>query len=239
MSHEQSETIKGRDGRWYNVYGSGTGADQPMPLPQLFGFEKPSYSTADEAVNKAAWRSLMGEGQYPMESPKYGFTNTYQPTPQAKALGKVIDALQDPRNAWIGLGPMAGVMRGGKLATQLVRDERGSWSPFGWGKNPKTMRSDDYLAAKDGGYTPFRGPSHYSPDLEQQSTNPITWAKLLDRRYKTVADMTNEGVNDLGMTREEALNSIRRLNLFPMGYDKTQALPLESQLSVIKPYNQN
>jgi hypothetical protein len=90
--HEQSETIKGRDGRWYNVYGAG--APQPMPLPKVFGFEQPSYSTPEEAVNKAAWRSTMGHGQYPTEAPSYGITNKYQPSPQTQALSRVIDAIR-------------------------------------------------------------------------------------------------------------------------------------------------
>ena len=239
MSHEQSETIKGRDGKWYNIYGQGTGADQPMPLPRLFGFEQSSYSTQEEASNKAAWRSYMGEEQYATESPKYGFTNTYQPTPQAKALGKVIDALQDPRNSWIGMGPLAMATKGSGLARRVLSNERGSWNPFGWGENPKTANMKDVFAAQDGGYRPFTGPSHLSPTTDQLSTNPISWAKLLDRRYQTVEDMTKQGMDELGMTREEALGSIRQLNLFPKGYDKTMSLPEEARLELYKQSKRN
>ena len=92
MSHEQSETIQGRDNNWYNVYGRGTGATQPMPLPRLFSFEQPSYSTAEEAANKAAWRSHMGEGQYATTPPIYGFTPQARPE-YSSLLGIILDAL--------------------------------------------------------------------------------------------------------------------------------------------------
>ena len=116
--HEQSNTIQGRDGRWYNVYGEETGATQPLPLPKVFNFERPSYSSPEEAANTAAWRSRMGEGQYPQTPPRYGFTNSYQASPQAQALGKVIEVLQDPRNAWMGLG---GVTRGMRLLRPVMQ----------------------------------------------------------------------------------------------------------------------
>lgn len=119
--HEQSNTIQGRDGRWYNVYGEETGATQPLPLPKVFAFERPSYSTPEEAVNIAAWRSRMGEGQYPSTPPGYGFTNSYQASPQAQALGKVLETLQDPRNAWIGVGPLAGVVKGPGWGAEVLR----------------------------------------------------------------------------------------------------------------------
>jgi hypothetical protein len=112
MSHEQSDTIQGRDQRWYNVYGTPTGAPQPMPLPQIASFERPSYATSEEAVNKAQWRSQLGHGQYPEQAPQYGFSNSYQPSPQAQLFGQIIQALQDPRNAWMGTGMAGGTIRG-------------------------------------------------------------------------------------------------------------------------------
>lgn len=90
MSHEQSETIRGRDNNWYNVYGRGTGATQPMPLPRLFSFEQPSYSTAEEAANKAAWRSHMGEGQYATTPPVYGFNQTPVRPPYAPLIDNLL-----------------------------------------------------------------------------------------------------------------------------------------------------
>lgn len=121
MSHEVSDTIQGRDGRWYNVYGEETGATQPLPLPKVFAFERPSYSTPQEAANVAAWRSRMGEGQYPSTPPGYGFTNSYQASPQAQALGKVIEVLQDPRNAWMGLGPLSAISKTGGWGAEALR----------------------------------------------------------------------------------------------------------------------
>lgn len=38
-----------------------------------------------------------------------GITNTYEVSPQAKALGNVIAALNDPRNAWLGVGAIRGM----------------------------------------------------------------------------------------------------------------------------------
>lgn len=40
------------------------------------------------------------------ESPRYGFTERARPE-YLRALDTVVAALQDPRNAWIGAGPMA------------------------------------------------------------------------------------------------------------------------------------
>lgn len=60
MSHEQSETIE-RDGLYYNVYGRNT-KRAGQPLPPVFSFEKPHYSTLDEAVKAAQERSRRGGG---------------------------------------------------------------------------------------------------------------------------------------------------------------------------------
>jgi hypothetical protein len=118
--HEQSETIKGRDGRWYNVYGAG--APQPMPLPKVFGFEESNYATPEEAVNKAAWRSTMGHGQYPTEAPSYGITNKYQPSPQAKALGTVIEGLMDPRTQMMtGTGMLPAIVKAPGWGAEALR----------------------------------------------------------------------------------------------------------------------
>jgi hypothetical protein len=51
-----------------------------------------------------------------------GITHTYQPNEQAKALGTVIAAINDPRNSWMGLGPAAGTIRGlGALRNRLFQ----------------------------------------------------------------------------------------------------------------------
>jgi hypothetical protein len=52
---------------------------------------------------------------------QYGFTNNYAPSPQAKALGTVIEILNDPRNSWMGLGPMAGVIKGPGWGAEALR----------------------------------------------------------------------------------------------------------------------
>lgn len=67
----------------------------PVPQPEIFN---------DQGFGQA----FRGTGQ----SPSFGFSNTYQPNPQAKALGKVIDILNDPRNAWMGLGKVGQAMTG-------------------------------------------------------------------------------------------------------------------------------
>jgi len=56
MSHEQSETIKGKDGRWYNVFGKKTGK-YPQPLTPQFEFERESYDSEPEASMAAGRRS--------------------------------------------------------------------------------------------------------------------------------------------------------------------------------------
>lgn len=58
--------------------------------------------------NRGFGQTFNGQGQ----SPQYGFTNNYQPSPQAQALGAVLNALQDPRNQWMGTGMAGGTIRG-------------------------------------------------------------------------------------------------------------------------------
>lgn len=58
--------------------------------------------------NRGFGQAFNGQGQ----SPQYGFTNSYQPSPQAQALGAVLNALQDPRNQWMGTGMVGGTIRG-------------------------------------------------------------------------------------------------------------------------------
>jgi hypothetical protein len=50
-----------------------------------------------------------------------GITHNYQPNEQAKALGTVIAAINDPRNSWIGLGPAAATMRGMRLLQPITK----------------------------------------------------------------------------------------------------------------------
>lgn len=63
---------------------------------------------AEQFNNRGFGQAFNGQGQ----SPQYGFTNNYQPSPQAQALGAVLNALQDPRNQWMGTGMAGGTIRG-------------------------------------------------------------------------------------------------------------------------------
>lgn len=56
MAHEDSATIKGPDGRWYNVHGKSTGK-YPQPLVPENDFERESYDTEGEASRAAGRRS--------------------------------------------------------------------------------------------------------------------------------------------------------------------------------------
>jgi hypothetical protein len=68
---------------------------------------------------------------------QYGFTNNYAPSPQAKALGSVIEALNDPRNAWMGTGLAGGTIRG------LGGLRKAFHSPDAGGFNIPTSRMKD------------------------------------------------------------------------------------------------
>ena len=126
--HEQSETIQGRDNRYYNVYGQGTGASQPMPLPKVFGFEQPSYITESEARNKAAWRSQLGEGHYATSSPQYGFSNSYTVPPPHKAIGDIVTSLVEWARMHPEIGfPGAGALRGPRFL-QPIGHEMGGFN---------------------------------------------------------------------------------------------------------------
>ncbi len=62
--------------------------------------------------------------------------------PQAQApspspYDTVLQVLQDPRNAWIGMSPLGMATRAPGIAgraMEILRSERGSFNPFGWGK---------------------------------------------------------------------------------------------------------
>lgn len=60
MSHEQSQTVQGQDGRWYNLSGL-TGE----PLVPILSTERPSYDTVEEAVAAAQARSRSFDIEHP------------------------------------------------------------------------------------------------------------------------------------------------------------------------------
>jgi len=154
-----------------------------------------------------------------------------EPRPQApaqspSAYDMVIQALQDPRNAWIGMSPVgmaARVPRMGAGAMDILRSERGSFNPFGWGQDPRTVKAVDKLAAMDGGYKPLSGQPHYSPTTQGLSSDPVSWANLLDRRWGTYNAALKGGLQE-GMTPGQAAEAARQLNFRPPGFDETTRL---------------
>jgi len=58
MAHERGTSVSG-DGRHWNVYGPGTGRF-PEPLPPIYGFERPSYGTPEDADRANRVRSELG-----------------------------------------------------------------------------------------------------------------------------------------------------------------------------------
>lgn len=149
MSHEVSETIDRPSGA-YNVYG-GT----QYPLNPVFGFERSKYDSIPQAVNAAQWRSHMGGGPEGGQSPAYGFTP--QPEPEYIGMLKtVLQALGDERNSWIGMGPMAGMIKGvGKLRNYFADKEAARMGGF----NVPTggMRRQDPYLPKGAGEADTRG----------------------------------------------------------------------------------
>ena len=114
--HEQSETVRTPYG-WTNIYGRAL-SGQPLPLTPQFAFEKRFYPSEQEASMAAAWRSVGGGDPHEHDtrrSPTYGFSQSYRPSPQASAFGRMLELLNDPRNAWLGL-PFAGFRVPGGLA---------------------------------------------------------------------------------------------------------------------------
>jgi hypothetical protein len=57
VAHENSETIKGPDGRWINVYGG-----SKRPLPKKYPYEQDAYDSVEDAV-RAARRRSQDEGK--------------------------------------------------------------------------------------------------------------------------------------------------------------------------------
>lgn len=139
--------------------------------------------------------------------------------PQAQAgpsmYDTVLQVLQDPRNAWIGMGPMAMAGMAGKLPKL--------GGAFGWGKDPRTTSAANRLAALDGGYKPLQGQPHYSPTTQDLSSDPVSWANLLDKRWDTYNAALRGGIED-GMTPEQAADAARQLNFRPPGFDQVMQL---------------
>lgn len=195
MSHEQSDTITRPSGA-YNVYG-GT----QYPLNPEFSFEKPRYDNVDQAVNAAQWRSRMGGGPEGGQSPAYGFSNTYQPSEQAQALGQVLQALQDPRNQWMGTGMVGGIRGLGNLRN-FFHDRQG---------------------ALNGGSVPAHVPQHYSQTEHGLSASPQSYAESLAQRHDSYNKYIQDGINE-GMSPSQAEAAVKSLNLAPPGLKQTEEL---------------
>lgn len=93
-----------------------------MPEPTLNEWEE---YLKERPLHQAIEMSPVGFGNAPRGADPMGPTgaisNTYQPSPQAQALGKVIEVLQDPRNSWMGMGPLAGVVKGPGWGAEVLR----------------------------------------------------------------------------------------------------------------------
>ena len=179
--------------------------------------------------------SPIGFGNAPRGKDPMGQTgtisNNYQvPAPHA-AYGRVLDALMDPRMA--AFAPGMSLVRAPGLAGNAMRSapamtERGSWSPFGWGKDPRTVNAADKMAAMDGGYAPLKGQAHYSPTTQHLSEDPISWARLLERRTDVADNAIRDGLQE-GLTPGQALDAVYSLNFAPKGYDKTLQLRYDAK----------
>lgn len=176
--------------------------------------------------DKGYGQAFHGQGQ----PPSYGFSNSYQIPPAVAALGRVLDALQDPRMA--AFAPGMGLIRAPGMAGQAARSmtpaiqgERGSFSP-GWGRFPEGTGKFGEIPGPPpdlGGYAAREGSNHLSPVTNRLSNDPISWAKLLDRRYDRYNDMIQDGVRE-GMSPSQAESAVRSLNLAPPGLEETENL---------------
>lgn len=148
---------------------------------------------------------------------------------------KIVDAKQRrglsvPKLDYIESG-MKGNAAYNALSRQVARmldDERGSWSPFGWGQDPRTVSAANRLAAMDGGYKPLTGQSHYSSTTQGLSSDPVSWANLLDKRWGTYEAAVKGGIQD-GLSPEQATDVARQLNFQPPGFDQVMQLRNESR----------
>ena len=132
------------------------------------------------------------------QSPLYGFSYTYQPSPQAQALGRVIQILQDPRNAWMGLGMTRGI---GKFLPQA-----------GEYFNPPMMKG-----LNAGGSLPAKGPTAMG-----QTQTAREWAQKLEgawQRHDQATGMISPAIHPV--IRERMVHA---MNLKPLGYRETMEL---------------
>lgn len=119
---------------------------------------------AEQFNNRGFGQAFNGQGQ----SPQYGFTNNYQPSPQAQALGAVLNALQDPRNQWMGTGLAGGTIRGVGGLRHFFADKAAAKAG---GFRPTQQEMDTAL-----GYTQYHVPmKDYISDIRGMNKDVARW----------------------------------------------------------------
>lgn len=212
---------------------AGAAGDTAQAVPQLRGID-PQMGGLNKMFNQPPLQQNFHPAQsmQPMtqaqQQPVWGF---HEPGLKAgegvgAALQSAGNILSDPRNAWIGLSPVgvaARIPRMGAELTNVLRSERGSFNPFGWDQNPRTVSAANRLAAMDGGYVPQQGPSHFSTTTNRLSEDPVSWAKMLNQRWGNYEHAKQSGISE-GMTVDEAEQAVKQLNMRPPGFEETRQL---------------
>jgi hypothetical protein len=120
------------------------------PIPEFYGGEVGPRVTNETATNQQEWGD-----QYRKSVP-----------PTKPILDVLMDIANDPRNAWMGLGPVGMAVKGSRLIKPLVAAEQGV-RPSSWGALPAKQKS-----LKWSGSEPAARILDYDPQLGH-TTNPI------------------------------------------------------------------
>lgn len=142
------------------------------PIPEFYGGEPGPRVSNEPATNQADWSNVYRQSQPPAKSIMEMFS----------------EVMDDPRNAWLGLGPVAGAVKGARLIKPMV--EANTMLRPGVKATEKTlMRPGSEIAASIldfdpalqrtthplyGKMTPEALSYQFSPSYAQPLTPPIT-----------------------------------------------------------------
>lgn len=124
------------------------------PIPEFYGGEPGPRVTNETAQNPADWSSV-----YRQSIP-----------PTTPLLDVLMDIANDPRNAWLGLGPMAGAIKGARLIKPLLEAEQSGFNRLLPSKQKSLKFSGSEGAAKILDFNPQLGVTTH-PAFPQQSAS--------------------------------------------------------------------
>jgi len=147
------------------------------PIPEFYGGQIGPQFSPDTATNQADWSAA--------------YRASVPPTKSIMEL--FMDVMDDPRNAWLGLGPMAGAIKGARLIKPLVAAEQTGYRSLLPAKQKSLKFSGSEQAAKILDFDPQLGhtanPVWGGPNQTAESFAPWQRAALPDQPVPTADEI--------------------------------------------------